>query len=183
LFADYEEMNELNLSRHFKHLYFKVCQISFADSQNDHQKTVVKFIQEYAKDNNPADEDGKTPLHTAAQNGDMLSILLILQISQYKNPENKDGQTPLHWAAKHGHLEVTRLLLQHCQDKNPKDKNGLTPFHLAYYEDHLEVTRLLLQHFFEKRCPKFKKKISSAVGSTFLKFYLFFKTNIYFLKY
>jgi hypothetical protein len=37
--ADYEEMR-----RHFKNLYFKVCQIPFASGQNDHQEAVVKFI-------------------------------------------------------------------------------------------------------------------------------------------
>jgi ankyrin repeat protein len=199
LFADTQ-------SNHFKNLFFKVCQIPFANDQNDHQKTVVKFIQKYDNDNNPADqygwtplhtaahngdmlsvllilqisqyknpenEDGHlevtrlllhhcachdnnpadqygwTPLHTAAHNGDMLSVLLILQISQYKNPENEDGVTPLHWAAENGHLEVTRLLLHHCacQDKNPEDKNGKTRLHPAAQNGHLEVTRLLLQHF------------------------------------
>jgi ankyrin repeat protein len=67
--------------------------------------------------NNPADEDGKTPLHTAAIYGDMLSVLLIQQISQDKNPENEARWTPLHDAALHCHLEITRLLLQHSQDK------------------------------------------------------------------
>jgi ankyrin repeat protein len=148
LFADYEEMNELNLSRHFKHLYFKVCQIPFADGQNDHQKTVVKFIQEY--DNHPANEFGETPLHTAAQNGDMLSVLLILQHSQYKNPEAKNGMTPLHSAASRGDLEITQLLLQHCQDKNPENKAGETPLHWAARNGHMKVTRLLLQHSQDK---------------------------------
>jgi hypothetical protein len=69
LFADYEGM-----SRHFKNIYFKVCQIPFAAHQNDHQTTVAKFIWNYANDNNPTDIFGRTPLHTAAQDGDQQSF-------------------------------------------------------------------------------------------------------------
>jgi hypothetical protein len=68
LFADYEEM-----SSHFKNLYFKVCQIPFAARQIDHHTTVVKFILDYANDNNPTDQYGYTRLHTAAQDGDQLT--------------------------------------------------------------------------------------------------------------
>jgi hypothetical protein len=71
---NYEE-----ISRHFKNLYFKVCQIPFVDGQNDHQTTVVKFIRDYANDNNPRNRYDRTPLHIAAQDGDQLTVLLILK--------------------------------------------------------------------------------------------------------
>jgi hypothetical protein len=51
------------MRRYFKNLFFKVCQIPFVDGQNDHQKTVVKFIQDYANDNNPTVQDGMAGLH------------------------------------------------------------------------------------------------------------------------
>jgi hypothetical protein len=141
LFADYEDM-----SRHFKNLFFKVCQIPFADGQNDHQKIVVEFIRDYANNNNPADEDGWTALHTAAVVGDRPTVFLILQYANDKNPEDKDGKTPLHQAAIKGDLEIARLLLQHSQDKNPKSKTGVTPLFIAAFKGDLEITRLLLQH-------------------------------------
>jgi inorganic pyrophosphatase len=78
LFADYEEM-----SIHFKNIYFKVCQIPFVDGQNDHHTTVVNFIRDYANDNNPAYDYGWTPLHTNAQDGDQLTVLLILQYAKH----------------------------------------------------------------------------------------------------
>jgi hypothetical protein len=73
LFADYDEMR-----RHFKNLYFKVCQIPLASGHNDHQKTVVKFIKEHANAN------GWTPLHTAVGNSDLLTVLLILQYAKVR---------------------------------------------------------------------------------------------------
>jgi hypothetical protein len=141
LFADYEEM-----SRHFRYLYFKVCQIPFATHQNDHQTTVVKFIRDYANDNPPTDYYGRTPLDTAAQYGDQLTVLLILQYAKDKNPAAKNGKTPLHLAVKCRHLKTVKLLLEHAVDKNPADNDGWTPLHSAAEEGHLETVKLLLEH-------------------------------------
>jgi hypothetical protein len=116
LFADYEKM-----SRHFKNIYFKVCQIPFVDGQNDHHTTVVKFIRDYANDNNPT---GWTPLHWAAIHGDKLTVLLILLYAKDKKHADNAGETPLHWAAMKGQLEIVKLLLEHAKDKNPADNDG-----------------------------------------------------------
>jgi ankyrin repeat protein len=163
LFADSVEMG-----RAFKKLYLKLCQMPFAFGQNDHQKAVVKFILDYANDDNPIDEDGETPLHTAAQNNDLLSVLLILHhyqdktylqlaaryaympYAKDKNPADKDGITPLHWAARLGYLETVKLLLEYAKDKNPADKDGQTPLHLAAERGHLEIVKLLLEHAKDK---------------------------------
>jgi ankyrin repeat protein len=146
LFADYEEM-----SRHFKNLYFKVCQIPFRHGQNDHQTTVVNFIRDYANDNNPTDyRTGETPLHTAAYRNDQLTVLLILQYAKDKNPAAKDGETPLHWAAGPGRLETVKLLLEYAKDKNPVTKDGWTALHSAARYGQLETVKLLLEHAKDK---------------------------------
>jgi ankyrin repeat protein len=145
LFADYEEM-----SRHFKNLYFKVCQIPFVRFQNDHQTTVVNFIRDYANDNNPTNSYGWTPLHTAAHYGDQLTVLLILQYAKDKNPADNDGRTPLHLAARYGQLEIVKLLLVHAKDKNPASNYGRTPLHWAAEYGELEIVKLLLEHAQDK---------------------------------
>jgi ankyrin repeat protein len=145
LFADYEEM-----SRHFKNLYFKVCQIPFDDGQNDHQAAVVKFIRDCANDNNPRNKKGRTPLHIAAERGNQLTVLLILLYVKDKNPANINGMTPLHYAARPGHLEIVKLLLEHAEDKNPADINGWTPLYWAAKKGDLEIVKLLLEHSKDK---------------------------------
>jgi hypothetical protein len=57
LFPDYDKMR-----RHFKNLYFKVCQIPF-DAQKI-RGTVVKFIRYYANHKHPVNWHGFTPLRT-----------------------------------------------------------------------------------------------------------------------
>jgi ankyrin repeat protein len=58
---------------------------------------------------NPADNDGQTPLNYAAKMGHHEVIKAILEKAS-DNPANNDGQTPLHLAARGGHLEVVKTI-------------------------------------------------------------------------
>jgi hypothetical protein len=74
-FADYDETR-----RHFKHLCFKVCQLHKNAGQTYLQKTVVKFIQNYANDKNTANTFRyNCPFWFAVQRVDLLTVILILQ--------------------------------------------------------------------------------------------------------
>jgi ankyrin repeat protein len=70
------------------------------------------LILQYAKDKNPADKDGWTPLHCAVRNDQLEIVKLILDYANDKNPANKNGRTPLHSAARVGQLEIVKLLLK-----------------------------------------------------------------------
>ena len=70
---------------------------------------------------------GWTPLHTAAQNGNLEDCQSILKTEVEKNPKEKDGWTPLHSAAQNGHFDVFKLILENVDDKNPMDEYGITP--------------------------------------------------------
>ena len=55
-------------------------------------------------DQNPANEDGTTPLHDAAIEGHLDIVRLILANVEDKNPaDSESGETPLHFAARVGH--------------------------------------------------------------------------------
>ena len=56
----------------------------------------------------------KTPLHWAAENGNLALCKLIVTNVEEKNPQDIYQNTPLHYAAKSGHLEVsdTKELVQ-----------------------------------------------------------------------
>jgi ankyrin repeat protein len=56
----------------------------------------VILILQYAKDKNPADFNGETPLQMAAGNGELEIVKLLLEHARDKNPADKDGETPLH---------------------------------------------------------------------------------------
>ena len=67
---------------------------------------ICKLIIENVDDKNPADRNGMTPLHRAAEYGHLDICKLIIQNVEDKNPPSNDRSTPLHWAAENGHLEV-----------------------------------------------------------------------------
>ena len=63
-------------------------------------------------ENIDAKEDGKTPLHVAAEMG-RLDVARMLVVDGHANVHANDEyrRTPLHWAAEKGHVAVARMLV------------------------------------------------------------------------
>ena len=118
-----------------------------------------------------------TPLHLAANRGQLAAYQLIMENIDNKNPAhfispemqvlNKEKgksflgfgsniSTPLHLAAKNGHLSVCKLIIENVSDKNPISQatqqwiNHWTPFHLAAHNGHFSVCELLINIISEK---------------------------------
>ena len=110
-----------------------------------------------------------TPLHLAAENGDVNSYHLIMENVKDKNPFNPCRNyyfvsykpphdqlccrktTPLHIAARKGHLDVCKLILENTDNKIPTDDVGgslvgNTPFHLAAQNGHIAICQLLIEN-------------------------------------
>ena len=69
------------------------------------------LIVQHAKDKNPADEYGKTPLHIAVKGGHLDIACSILERVDNPNPADQFGQTPLPLAQTKGHEEIRQLIL------------------------------------------------------------------------
>ena len=52
---------------------------------------------------------GTTPLHDAAENGNIQICQLIMKNAKDKNPKDNNGKTPFHLAAENGHMELCRI--------------------------------------------------------------------------
>ena len=68
-----------------------------------------KYILEKVDDKNPADENGDTPLHRAAEDGQTDICRLILQNVEDKHPKNSCGETPLELAQEWDKDDVVAL--------------------------------------------------------------------------
>ncbi len=64
---------------------------------------------------NPSRNDGCTPLHLVAENGQLKVCELILNNIQDKMPETLSGITPAMLASDNGHSEVTHLIDFHLK--------------------------------------------------------------------
>jgi ankyrin repeat protein len=112
------------------------------------------LLLEHAKEKNPADKAGETPLHLAALYGQLETVKLLLEHAKDKNPADNEDTTPLHWAAESGHLEIVKLLLEHAKDKNPADNEDMTPLHLAEQRGHVEIVKLIKDFNKDKKIMK-----------------------------
>jgi ankyrin repeat protein len=98
----------------------------------------------------------RSPLHIAAEAGQVSLCEFILKITEDKNPKLKNlkrfdssvvsaGWTPLHEAALGGHLLICSLIMDEIQDKNPGDDKGFTPLHAAAGGGQLETFKMIMK--------------------------------------
>ena len=90
-----------------------------------------------------------TPLHFAANSGQLGAYQLIMENIDNKNPAHFISRqmhpwTPFHLAAHNGHFSVCELLINNISEKNPGDHTGWTPLHSAAQNGHLRVVKLIL---------------------------------------
>ena len=58
----------------------------------------LTFTSQYGAIADANDNDGWTPLHLAAENGQLTTVRLLLSKGAKINKQNRYGRTPLHWA-------------------------------------------------------------------------------------
>ena len=119
-------------------------------------------------DQRKADKSGWTPLHFAAQAGQIDIVEFLIAKGADVNAENLSGVTPLQFAADKAHKEIAELLIEKGADVslhlaarlgdlprvkssvedgadvNAEDVRGDTPLHIAAAKGHKEVVELLI---------------------------------------
>uniref|UniRef100_A0A8B9MZ88 Uncharacterized protein n=1 Tax=Accipiter nisus TaxID=211598 RepID=A0A8B9MZ88_9AVES len=106
-------------------------------------KFLLSFLIEHDADINMPDDDGWTPLHFAAQNGDDRIVRLLLDHQAQVNAQEHDGWTPLHLASQNNFENVARVLLSRQADSNTQEVDGKTALHVAACFGHVSLVKLL----------------------------------------
>ncbi|KAF2135963.1 uncharacterized protein K452DRAFT_322730 [Aplosporella prunicola CBS 121167] len=65
-----------------------------------------------------------TPLNSAANNGHLETVKLLLEKGADLSVSNNDGWTPLNSAADSGHLEIVKFLLEKGADLSVSSNDG-----------------------------------------------------------
>ena len=79
---------------------------------------VVRYIMHAVVDNNPKDNDGKTPLHMAAMFGRSHAFKYMLENVHEKNPRDNAGNTPQDLAQRQRFYEGQRMRRNRQQQIN-----------------------------------------------------------------
>ena len=96
-------------------------------------------------DPNRADNDGKVPMHYAAQYGQKNLIIPLLNAGAELCVADADGMTPLHWAVKENWRGFVTNLIHAGADLNRADGWGRNPLDwAASSRDHREVVQELV---------------------------------------
>ena len=74
---------------------------------------ISKLIIKNVENKNPADRNGRTPLHDAARLNHLEICKLLIENTSDKNPADGIGCTPLHYAAEGGYFKVCKLIMKH----------------------------------------------------------------------
>ncbi|MGI2030355.1 ankyrin repeat domain-containing protein, partial [Endozoicomonas acroporae] len=106
-------------------------------------------------DINLPDNQGKTPLHLAAEADNIKCLKMLLDPEKRKvkikikiNASDKQGKTPLHLAAEADNIRCLKRLLEEKKDTlniNAADNQGKTPLHLAAEADNIRCLKRLLE--------------------------------------
>lgn len=92
------------------------------------------------------DEEGKTPLHCAAQLGYSKILKLLLSRTMQINSIDNAGETPLHLASRNGNLACVQLLIQDPKGVDIWNQDEQTALHLAAIHNKPLVCLALLNH-------------------------------------
>ena len=86
---------------------------------------------------NPVKNDGSTPLHCAALNGDIKIIQLLYTYGGKASAHSRDqnGDTPLHHAASQGHAKTLSTLMSKTKNDGKHLKNSRSGFRFEAFRD------------------------------------------------
>ena len=112
---------------------------------------VYRRVKNMPQSNLDFPDGKKSPLHIAAEKGDVAKIKLILKKGAKPQCKDENGNTYFHLAAKQNHLDILKTFIDEV-NPNKKNNDGDTAMHLACQNGNLEtITTLMKNSNMQKR--------------------------------
>ena len=112
-------------------------------SERDHEIEAAKFlIKQY--DVNQADEEGKTLLHYACDNGNADLFKFLIEMKANVNQATNDKRTPIYIASEKGKSAIVEELILKGADPSLPTNDGMNPIIIASKNGHHDVVEKLI---------------------------------------
>ncbi len=109
-------------------------------------KTANRLVKSKNVDLNATNSGGQTPLHVAAQSGELAFVDFLLKRNAKMDVEDSNGMYPLLLAASEGHAKVVESLIKNGDDFGRVDSSGQSALHMAAWNGNDEVVDVLLKN-------------------------------------
>ena len=113
----------------------------------------VKFLVSKGADVNKADDQGATPLTSAARQRHPEMVELLIGLGANVNQPNDNGMTPLVAAVMRDHVPTIKVLLDKGADLEKPNSEGYRPLAIAIAEDKYEVAKTLMEAGADVKIP------------------------------
>jgi len=105
--------------------------------------------------------DGKTALHQAARDGDLVAVEALYGAGADLHAKDMTGSSAVHLAADQGRLAVVQFLLDRGADMEDEDSSGATVLRRATGKGHIEIMQICLSRGADVDSPD--KKLSTPL--------------------
>ncbi|XP_059158002.1 ankyrin repeat domain-containing protein 16-like [Physella acuta] len=149
LFSHFSETESRSRSNLFSHIHKKTGDtiVHIACRYGSHK--ILKYVREsdknYVRLFEVCNNDGKRPLHDAAQYSHPNCLQILLESKVQVDSLKKGDWTPLMLACTKSSTEVIRMLVEAGANQYLKNKDGWNAFHIACREGHLSILKCLLE--------------------------------------
>ncbi|CAC5358039.1 unnamed protein product [Mytilus coruscus] len=110
-----------------------------------HNEIALVLLANDAEENEK-DENGRTSLHTAAEDGNVELIKILMEHDADLDIPMNNGMTPIYIACRENRLEAVKMLFSCQADINKCDAIGWSPLHVSTSLNHKEVVAYLCDH-------------------------------------
>jgi ankyrin repeat protein len=105
---------------------------------------IRRFVESRITSVNSRDQKKCTPLHYAAQTGNVSAVGVLLEKGCQVDAKDINGQTALHHAIRSGEFNLPPILLENGANMDLRDLYGQTCLHLSIRYRHEEFTKWLI---------------------------------------